>query len=98
MSRSTWKPLFADNSFLKLMTKQRKQRKTTKRTKNLSCWSRRSAIYPASLGMKISIHNGKRMTTKLIGQDMMGHKLGEFVPTRKLYVPKRRKKKKIKKK
>ena len=54
-------------------------------------WSRRSTIYPAAVGLKLSIHNGNVMVTRKIKPEMVGHKLGEFVPTRKTFVPKKKK-------
>ncbi|CAM9492624.1 unnamed protein product, partial [Ascophyllum nodosum] len=51
-----------------------------KKTKPI--WSRRSTIYPAAVGLKLTIHNGKYMFTRKIKPEMVGHKLGEFVPTR----------------
>lgn len=76
MTRSKWKLPFVDPSVLKIF-----------KFKNSKTWSRRSTIYPALVGLKIKIHNGKDMILKEIKPQMVGHKLGEFVPTRKTFVP-----------
>lgn len=87
MSRSNWKTPFIDKSLLKRLNPKFETKPT---------WSRRSTIYPAAVGLKIQIHNGKNMIWKKIKPEMVGHKLGEFVKTRKTFIPK--KKKNIKKK
>lgn len=46
-------------------------------------WSRDSTIYPEMVGLKFAVHNGKDFVTVLVSEDMVGHKLGEFSPTRK---------------
>mgnify|MGYP005741288665 FL=1 len=48
----------------------------------IKTWSRRSLISPEMVGLTISIHNGKQHVPIYIQEDMVGHKLGEFVPTR----------------
>lgn len=50
--------------------------------KPIKTWSRRSMIVPDFVGMKIMVHNGRQMVPLLITEDMVGHKLGEFAPTR----------------
>jgi small subunit ribosomal protein S19 len=50
--------------------------------KVLKTWSRRSVIIPEFVGMTIAVHNGKKFTPVFIGEEMVGHKLGEFSPTR----------------
>lgn len=74
MSRSNWKTPFIDKSLLTNFSKKKKKKIT---------WSRRSTIYPVSVGLKLSIHNGKNMLNRKIKPEMVGHKLGEFAPTRK---------------
>nr|YP_009330420.1 ribosomal protein S19 [Coccophora langsdorfii]ANS72192.1 ribosomal protein S19 [Coccophora langsdorfii] len=74
MSRSNWKTPFIDKSLLINFSKKKKKKIT---------WSRRSTIYPVSIGLKILIHNGKGMLNRKIKPEMVGHKLGEFAPTRK---------------
>lgn len=81
MSRSSWKTPFIDKSLLKRLTPEFEKKPT---------WSRRSTIYPAAVGLKIQIHNGKNMIARKIKPEMVGHKLGEFVPTRKPFTQKRK--------
>lgn len=88
MSRSNWKTPFIDKSLLKRLTPELEKKPT---------WSRRSTIYPAAVGLKIHIHNGKNMIARKIKPEMVGHKLGEFVATRKLFIPKSKKNTKNKK-
>ena len=87
MSRSKWKTPFIDKSLLKRLTTKNEKKPT---------WSRRSTIYPAAVGLKLKIHNGKDMILRKIKPEMVGHKIGEFVTTRKTFIPKI--KKNIKKK
>nr|YP_010127825.1 ribosomal protein S19 [Lessonia flavicans]QPP20352.1 ribosomal protein S19 [Lessonia flavicans] len=82
MSRSNWKTPFIDKSLLKQLTSQQKKKLT---------WSRRSTIYPAAVGLKLQIHNGKNMITRNIKPEMVGYKLGEFVTTRKTFIVKKKK-------
>ncbi len=49
----------------------------------IKTWSRSSTIFPEMVGFTISIHNGREHIPVLISEDMVGHKLGEFAPTRK---------------
>ena len=78
MSRSVWKGPFVDPSLLK---KVEKQKNDTKR-KPIKTWSRKSTIIPDFVGSSFMIHNGKKFITITISEDMVGHKLGEFSPTR----------------
>lgn len=50
--------------------------------KPIKTWSRRSTVLPEMIGLTIAIHNGKQHVPVLISENMVGHKLGEFVPTR----------------
>lgn len=50
--------------------------------KPIKTWSRRSMIVPDMIGLTIAVHNGKQHVPVLISEDMIGHKLGEFAPTR----------------
>jgi len=84
MSRSKWKIPFIDKSILKSITKQKYNPTKT--------WSRRSTIYPALVGLKLEIYNGKEMIKREIKPPMVGHKLGEFVLTRKSFLPPKKKK------
>ena len=78
MSRSVWKGPFVDSSLLK---KIEKQKNDTSR-KPIKTWSRRSTIIPDFVGSSFMIYNGKKFITITISEDMVGHKLGEFSPTR----------------
>ena len=78
MSRSVWKGPFVDPSLLK---KVEKQKNNTSR-KPIKTWSRKSTIIPDFVGSSFMIHNGKKFITITISEDMVGHKLGEFSPTR----------------
>ena len=83
MSRSSWKTPFIDKSLLKNLNSKYKKKIT---------WSRRSTIYPAAVGLKLEIHNGKDTIIRTIKPEMVGHKLGEFASTRKTFIPKIKKK------
>jgi len=48
----------------------------------IKTWSRRSMIVPEMVGLTIAIHNGRQHVPVLVNEDMVGHKLGEFAPTR----------------
>jgi len=50
--------------------------------KPIKTWSRRSMVSPEMVGLTIAIHNGRQHVPVLINEDMVGHKLGEFAPTR----------------
>lgn len=82
MSRSSWKTPFIDKSLLKRLNPKYEKKPT---------WSRRSTIYPAAVGLKLQIYNGKDMILRKIKPEMVGHKLGEFVRTRRTFVPKKKK-------
>ena len=81
MSRSVWKGPFVEPSLLK---KIEKQKKDTSR-KPIKTWSRKSTIIPDFVGSSFMIHNGKKFITITISEDMVGHKLGEFAPTRSFF-------------
>ena len=51
----------------------------------IKTWSRRSTIVPEMVGITIAVHNGKKFIPVFISEDMVGHKLGEFSPTRTYY-------------
>nr|YP_011008156.1 ribosomal protein S19 [Egregia menziesii]WBP70057.1 ribosomal protein S19 [Egregia menziesii] len=89
MSRSNWKTPFIDKSLLKILNTKYEKKPT---------WSRRSTIYPAAVGLKLQIYNGKNMISRKIKPEMVGHKLGEFVTTRKNFMAKKKKLITIKKK
>ncbi|WKX02249.1 30S ribosomal protein S19 [Candidatus Mycoplasma mahonii] len=51
--------------------------------KPIKTWSRRSTIFPQFIGLKFQVHNGRAFINVFVTEDMVGHKLGEFSPTRK---------------
>ena len=53
--------------------------------KVIKTWSRRSTIVPDLVGLTLAVHNGKKFVPVFISEDMVGHKLGEFAPTRTFY-------------
>jgi len=65
----------------KLMKKVEKMKRTGDR-KPIKTWSRRSTIVPDFVGQTFSIHNGKNFISIFVTENMVGHKLGEFAPTR----------------
>ncbi len=78
MTRSIWKGPFVDGYLLKKAdTVQGSGRKDVIKT-----WSRRSTIMPQFVGLTFGVHNGQKHVPVLISEDMVGHKLGEFAPTR----------------
>lgn len=78
MSRSTKKGPFIDE---KLLMKVQTIIKSGER-KPIKTWSRRSTITPEFVGLTILVYNGKKFTPVYITENMVGHKLGEFAPTR----------------
>ena len=79
MSRSLKKGAFVDKSLLKKVDAMNKSGKK----EVIKTWSRRSTIYPSFLEHTFAVHNGKEFIPVYVTEDMVGHKLGEFVPTRK---------------
>ena len=78
MTRSSWKGPFVDGYILKKAEAARgSQRKDVIKT-----WSRRSTILPQFVGLTFGVYNGKKHIPVLITEEMVGHKLGEFSPTR----------------
>ncbi len=78
MPRSLKKGPFIDESLLKKVEQVSK----TGDKKPIKTWSRRSVIIPAMIGMTIAVHNGRQHVPVFVSDDMVGHKLGEFAPTR----------------
>ncbi len=78
MSRSLKKGVFTD---LKLLDKIKKMKPTDKKV--IKTWSRDSVIVPEMIGYTIAVHNGKVHVSVLVVENMVGHHLGEFSPTRK---------------
>ena len=79
MSRSLKKGPYTD---AKLMKKVALARETGKLTP-IKTWARPSTITPEMVGMKFLVHNGKKHEEVLVSESMIGHRLGEFSPTRK---------------
>ena len=78
MSRSLKKGPFTDPKLLKKISKLRHGDKTVIKT-----WSRSSVVTPEMVGFTIGVHNGREHTPVFISENMVGHRLGEFSPTRK---------------
>ena len=81
MSRSVWKGPFVDGYLLKKAeTVSQSGRKEVIKT-----WSRRSTILPQFVGLTFGVYNGQKHVPVLVTEDMVGHKFGEFSPTRTFY-------------
>ena len=78
MARSIKKGPFVDSPLLKAITDMNS--KSEKRV--YKTWSRRSTVVPDMVGHTIAVHNGKKFIPVYITENMVGHKLGEFAPTR----------------
>ena len=81
MSRSSKKGPFVDPKLLKKIAKMEKEG----RRDVIKTWSRASDISPEMVGHRFAIHNGKIFIEILVSESMVGHKLGEFAPTRKFF-------------
>ena len=81
MARSIKKGPFCDHH---LLDKVRKQNAANEK-KVIQTWSRRSTIFPDFIGHTIAVYNGKSHVPVYITEDMVGHKLGEFAPTRTFF-------------
>lgn len=78
MSRSSKKGAFVDASLMKKVVEMNASQKK----KPIKTWSRRSTIFPEFVGLTFEVHNGKTFIKVYVTEDMVGHKLGEFSPTR----------------
>lgn len=78
MPRSLKKGPFIDAHLLKKV----EQAAESTDKKPIKTWSRRSMIIPAMIGMTIAVHNGRQHVPVYVSDEMVGHKLGEFAPTR----------------
>lgn len=78
MSRSLKKGPFVDEHLMKKVEAQNDQEKKTV----IKTWSRRSTIFPNFIGLTIAVYDGRKHVPVFMQEDMVGHKLGEFVPTR----------------
>jgi small subunit ribosomal protein S19 len=78
MARSVKKGPFIDKSLLnKVLEAQR-----TKSKKVIKTWSRRSTVLPEMVGLTFAVHQGKKFVPVFVTENMVGHKMGEFAPTR----------------
>ena len=78
MARSIWKGPFVDGYLLKKVDAVR----SSGRKEVIKTWSRRSTILPQFVGFTFGVYNGQKFIPVLVNEDMVGHKLGEFSPTR----------------
>lgn len=81
MSRSVWKGPFVDRYLLK----KAEESGDGKHKGGIKTWSRRSTILPQFVGMTFNVYNGHKFIPVHVTEDMVGHKLGEFSPTRTYY-------------
>ena len=78
MARSVWKGPFVDGYLLR---KAQQANESSSRAP-IRTWSRRSTIMPQFVGLTFAVHNGRKFIPVLVSEDMVGHKFGEFSPTR----------------
>ena len=78
MARSVWKGPFVDLHLLK----KAQEAQEANSTKPIKTWSRRSTILPDFVGLTFSVYNGHKFVPVSVNEEMVGHKLGEFAPTR----------------
>ncbi|WP_169568517.1 30S ribosomal protein S19 [Sneathiella limimaris] len=81
MARSIWKGPFVDGYLLKKAETARESGKN----QVIKTWSRRSTILPQFVGLTFGVYNGQKFVPVLVDEDMVGHKFGEFSPTRTYY-------------
>ena len=78
MPRSIKKGPFVDNHLLRKVEAAR----AVNSRRPIRTWSRRSMVIPEMIGLTVAIHNGRQHVPVLVTENMVGHKLGEFAPTR----------------
>jgi small subunit ribosomal protein S19 len=93
MPRSIKKGPFVDQKLIRKVESAQDARSN----KVIKTWSRRSTIIPEMVGVTLAVHNGKKFVPVFVTEDMVGHKLGEFSPTRIFYGHSGDKKTKVKK-
>ncbi|MGC6511248.1 MAG: 30S ribosomal protein S19 [Parvibaculales bacterium] len=81
MARSVWKGPFVDGYLLKKADAVRE----SGRNDVIKTWSRRSTILPNFVGLTFGVHNGQKHIPVLVTEEMVGHKFGEFAPSRTYY-------------
>ena len=93
MPRSLKKGPFIEDKLMKKV----QQAQETRNARVIKTWSRRSTIIPEMVGLTLAVHNGRKFIPVFVSENMVGHKLGEFSPTRTFYVHAGDKKSKLKK-
>jgi small subunit ribosomal protein S19 len=78
MARSAKKGPFVDDSLLKKV----EQARTSSKRDIIKTWSRRSMVTPDFVGLTIAVHDGRKFVSVFVTENMVGHKLGEFAPSR----------------
>ena len=78
MSRSLYKGPYIDKNITKKIAQMQKENSK----KVIKTWARASTIFPEMVGFTFAVHNGKKFVPVYISENMVGHKLGEFAPTR----------------
>lgn len=81
MPRSLKKGPFIDDTLMKKVL----QAQETRNARVIKTWSRRSTIIPEMVGLTLAVHNGRKFIPVFVSENMVGHKLGEFSPTRTFY-------------
>lgn len=81
MARSVWKGPFVDGYLLKKAEVVR----NSGRNEIIKTWSRRSTIMPQFVGLTFGVHNGHKFLPVLVNENMIGHKFGEFAPSKTFY-------------
>jgi small subunit ribosomal protein S19 len=81
VARSVWKGPFFDGYLLRKVEKIRE----TGRNEVIKIWSRRSTVLPQFVGVTFGVYNGHKHIPVLVSEDMIGHKFGEFAPTRTFF-------------
>jgi len=81
MARSVWKGPFFDGYLMKKVDAAR----SSGRHEMIRIWSRRSTILPQFVGLTFGVYNGQKHIPVMVTEEMVGHKFGEFAPTRSFY-------------
>jgi small subunit ribosomal protein S19 len=93
MPRSLKKGPFIEDKLMKKVLQSQESRSS----RVIKTWSRRSTIIPEMVGLTLAVHNGRKFIPVFVSENMVGHKLGEFSPTRTFYGHAGDKKSKLKK-
>jgi small subunit ribosomal protein S19 len=78
VARAVWKGPFVDGYLLKKADKSRQ----SGRSEVIKTWSRRSTVLPQFIGLTFGVYNGQKFIPVMVNEEMVGHKFGEFSPTR----------------